>query len=316
VEYRKLGNSGLRVSEVGLGANQFGGKVDERETKELIDQALELGINLIDTADIYQDGRSESFIGQAVEGRRDELVLATKVGIKSGDGPNDSGASRQHIMDSVDKSLQRLRTDYIDLYQIHWWDPDTPVAETMRALDDLVTSGKVRYIGASNYAAWQLAHSNDVALAAGWNQFVSVQPHYHMLERGIEQELVPCCETFEVGILPYFPLAGGFLTGKYRRGEEPPSGSRGETSSYVQKYFTAENFDTIEALEDWARERGHDIVELAIAWLLAQPQLSSVISGVTSPEHVRANARAAAWKLSEAEEEEVRAIIEDDADPA
>ena len=188
-----------------------------------------------------------------------------------GDGPNDVGASRHRIMTGVEASLRRLGTDYIDLYQIHRFDPHTPAEETMRALDDLVRSGKVRYIGASNYAAWQLCRANDVAEANGWSRFVSVQPHYHMLERSIERELVPYCEAFGTGIIPYYPLAGGFLTGKYRRNEAPPPGSRGESSEYVQRYFTDRNFDILDKLQAFAKEREKSMVELAIAWLLGPP---------------------------------------------
>jgi aryl-alcohol dehydrogenase-like predicted oxidoreductase len=183
----------------------------------------------------------------------------------------------------------------------------------MRALDDLVSSGKVRYIGASNYAAWQLCRSNDVAEMRGWAAFISIQPHYHMLERGIERELVPYCREFDVGILPYFPLAGGFLTGKYREGEPAPAGSRGESSAYVQRYFNPQNFARVAQLRQWAEGHGHTMAELAIAWLLAQPQLASVIAGVTSIEQVQANVRAAAWKLSSGEEQEVRAVLEEHA---
>ncbi|HLS90334.1 MAG TPA: aldo/keto reductase, partial [Limnochordia bacterium] len=224
MKYRQLGRSGLWVSVVGLGTNQFGGKVDEKGVAEIIDAALDLGVNFIDTADVYTGGKSEETIGKAIAKRRDQVVLATKVGSRTGDGPNDVGTSRRHIIAGVEASLRRLGTEYIDLYQIHRFDPHTPFEETMRALDDLVRSGKVRYIGASNYAAWQLCRANDVAEMRGWTPFISIQPHYHMLERSIEKELVPYCEAFGVGIIPYFPLAGGFLTGKYRRGQAPPPG--------------------------------------------------------------------------------------------
>lgn len=306
--YRQLGKSGLRVSVLGLGTNQFGGKVDEKGVAEIIHAAIDHGVNFIDTADIYTGGRSEETIGKAIKGRRDRVVLATKVASRRGDGPNDYGASRQSIMAGVEASLRRLGTDYIDLYQIHRFDPHTPMEETMRALDDLVRSGKVRYIGASNYAAWQLCRSNDIAERYGWSQFVSVQPHYHLLERGIEKELVPYCEAFGVGIIPYYPLAGGFLTGKYRRGEPPPPGSRGESSSYVQQYFTDRNFDILEKLERFASERGRSVGELAIAWLLARPMVATVITGVTSVAQLLANLKAIDWQLSPEEIQEVDEI--------
>lgn len=310
MNYRQLGNAGLMVSEIGLGTNQFGGKVDLKTTKEIIRAAVEAGINLIDTADVYQDGRSEEFIGKAVSGIRDQVLIATKVHYPVGEGPNQRGSSRQHIMEGVEASLRRLNVDVIDLYQLHDWDQRTPIQETMRALDDLISSGKVRYLGASNFSSWQVTHANALAELKGWSAFVSVQPHYNMLVRGIEEELLPACEYFGWGVLPYFPLAGGFLTGKYRQDEEPPEGSRGETSEYVQGFMSPENYRRIERLEDFAQDRGHTMTELAHAWLLSQPQVSSVISGATRVEHVTSNARAAGWKLTEGEQEEVGEILE------
>lgn len=311
MKYRNLGNSGLRVSEIGLGTNQFGGKVDLETTRDIISAAVDAGVNLIDTADMYQSGRSEEFIGQAIKGKRDKVLIATKVYHPVGDGPNDKSASYYHIMEGVEASLRRLDVEAIDLYQIHHWDENTPVQETMRALDDLVRSGKVRYLGASNFSAWQLTHANAVAELAGWNRFVSIQPHYHMFARDIEEELVPACEYFGIGILPYFPLAGGFLTGKYKEGEKAPAGSRGETSQYVQRFMTPENFQILRSLKAFAQERGHTVNELAHAWLLAQPPVSSVISGATRVEHVKANAASAAWELLPEEVEEVNAILKD-----
>lgn len=315
MRYRKLGNSGLQVSVIGLGTNQFGGKVDEAGVKDIIHRALDLGLNFIDTADMYTGGRSEETIGKAIAERRHEVVLATKVGWRGSGasglegGPNSTGASRQRIMDGVEASLRRLDTDYIDLYQIHKFDPHTPFEETMRALDDLVRSGKVRYIGASNYAAWQLCRANAVAEMAGGVQFVSIQPHYHMLERGIEQELVPYCEASGVGIIPYFPLAGGFLTGKYSEGAAPPTGSRGETSEYVRRYFTPDNFAAVKELTAFAERRDRAMAELAIAWLLARPQVSSVISGATSTAQLEANMKAADWELSGDELAEIEELL-------
>jgi aryl-alcohol dehydrogenase-like predicted oxidoreductase len=265
--------------------------VDFETAARIIHTALDLGINLIDTADVYQGGRSEESIGKALEGRRASALVATKVFNRTGDGPNDRGASRHHILSGVEASLRRLKTDFIDLYQIHVWDAETPVQETLRTLDDLVRSGKVRYIGASNFSAWQLVWSNALAVISGFTRYVSIQPHYHMFERGLENEMLPACRYFNIGILPYFPLAGGFLTGKYRQGQPPPPGSRGENSPYVQRYLTPENFARLEMLEAWARERGHSLGELAHAWLLAQPQVSSVISGATHPDQLKAKRR-------------------------
>ena len=309
MEYRQLGTAGVRVSAIGLGTNQFGGTVDQQGVNEIVAVALDLGVNFIDTADVYTKSRSEETLGVALKGRWSSVVLATKVFNSTGEGPNDRGASRYHIMNGVEASLRRLQSDHIDLYQIHRWDAQTPIDETLRALDDLVRSGKVRYVGASNFAAWQLARANLLAEFRGWAPFVSIQPHYHMFERSIEQELIPYCNAHHVGILPYFPLAGGFLTGKYRRGQPAPSGSRGESSAYVQQYMTDANYGKVERLADWAQARDHTMGELAHAWLLAQPQVSSVISGATSVEQVQQNARAADWHLTADELAEVNAVL-------
>ena len=217
-------------------------------------------------------------------------------------------------MNAVEASLKRLRTDYIDLYQMHVWDESTPIEETMRALDDLITAGKVRYIGASNFSGWQLILANKCAEAANLTPFVSIQPHYHLLEREIEKELLPACIHQQIGVLPYFPLAGGFLTGKYKSGNPAPEGSRGESSEYVQRYMTAENYLLVSHLAAFAKKREHSINELAHAWLLAQPQVSSVISGATSVDHVQANADAGDWELSAAEVEEINRILMGPAD--
>ena len=310
MEYRYLGNSGLKVSTIGLGTNQFGGKVDQQGVNEILDGCQELGINLIDTADVYQGGRSEETLGVALKGRLDKFILATKVVSPTGDGPNDRGASRYHIAEGVEACLRRLQMDHIDLLQMHRWDDNTPIEETLRALDDLVSSGKVRYIGASNYMAYHLARANLLAEIRGWTPFVSVQNHYHMFERAQEQEVIPFCNAHNVGILPYFPLAGGFLTGKYKRGEAAPAGSRGESSPYVQKYMTDSNYAKVEKLTAWAEQRDHNMVELAHAWLLGQPSVSSVISGATKLSQVESNAKAADWSLTSDELKEVNAVLD------
>jgi aryl-alcohol dehydrogenase-like predicted oxidoreductase len=309
MEYRQLGPAGVRVSTIGLGTNQFGGKVDQAGVNEIIAGAIDLGINFIDTADVYTKSKSEETLGVALKGRWHQVVLATKGFNPMGDGTNDKGASRYHIIEGVEASLKRLQSDHIDLYQMHRYDDATPIEETLRALDDLIRAGKIRYIGASNYAAWQLAQANLLAEVRGWTPFVSVQNHYHMFERGIEQEVVPYCNVSKVGILPFFPLAGGFLTGKYRRGEAAPAGSRGESSPYVQKYMTDENYTKLEQMTAWAEERGHTMGDLAHAWLLSQPQVSSVISGATSLSQIQTNAKAAGWNLSAAERDEINAIL-------
>lgn len=311
MQYRQLGNSGVRVSVIGLGTNRFGSKLDQSGVNDAIDVAIDLGINFIDTADTYAGGKSEETLGNAIKGRWDRFVLATKVRSKTGQGPNDYGASRYHIMNGVEASLRRLQSDHIDLYQIHSWDETTPIEETLRALDDLVSSGKVRYVGASNFAAWQLAEANLLAEMHNWAPFVSIQSHYHMLERGVEREVLPYCKKRNVGFIPYFPLAGGFLTGKYRRGQPPPPGSRGESSEYVQRYMTDENYTRIEKLSTWAEERGRSLAELAQAWLLAQPQVCSVITGLTRVEHLQQNVTAADWELTASEVEVVNQILEE-----
>ncbi len=310
MKYRQLGDSGLKVSAVGLGTNQFGGKVSQEEVNEILAVSADCGVNFIDTADIYQGGASEAAIGEALEGKRGDFVIATKVGLKSGAGPNDGGASRKHIMDSVQRSLCRLRTDNIDLYQIHAWDDVTPTEETLRALDDLVTEGKVRYVGVSNWSAWQLCLGVSLAEMNGWVRVASVQPHYNLLVRGIEEELIPCCEHFGVGVIPYYPLAGGFLTGKYRKDEAAPEGSRGEDSEYVQNFLADRYYDAIEELEEYAGVQGFSPTQLAIAWLLAQPQVASVISGVTSIQHLEENVGAANWNMSYEEERKIRGMVE------
>ena len=309
MNYRSLGRSGLQVSVIGLGTNQFGGKVDQAGVNEIIDGALDLGINFIDTADVYQQGRSETALGVALKGKWEKVVLATKAFFPTGDGPNDKGVSRYHLVNAVEASLRRLQSDHIDLYQMHRWDDGTPIEETLRALDDLVRSGKVRYVGASNYMAWQLARANLLAESNHWTPFVSIQNHYHMFEREQEREMIPFCNAHNIGILPFFPLAGGFLTGKYKRGEGAPTGSPVKSSFYVQAYMTDANFDKLEALEGWSAARGRTLGELAHAWLLAQPQVSSVISGATKLAHVQSNVTGADWALSAEELAEVNAIL-------
>jgi aryl-alcohol dehydrogenase-like predicted oxidoreductase len=310
MQYRSLGSSGLKVSVVGLGTNQFGGKVDQKSVTEIISAAIDQGINFIDTADVYQKGRSEETIGAALKGRREKVLLATKVFHPTGEDPNQAGASRHHIIEGVENSLRRLDTDHIDLYQIHRWDKDTPIEETLRALDDLVTQGKVRYIGSSNFSAWHIAHAAHIAKENHWNPFVSEQPHFHMFERALEKEILPAAQFFGIGILPYFPLAGGFLTGKYQRGQSAPAGSRGETSQYVKDYMTETNFDILEKLTAFAEARQRTMGDLAHAWLLAHPQVSSVISGATKVEHLLANAKAAGWELDKEELEEINSLLD------
>jgi aryl-alcohol dehydrogenase-like predicted oxidoreductase len=310
MEYRQLGRAGVRVSVIGLGTNRFGtAALPQAEVNRVIDAALDLGINFIDTSNTYTQGRSEETLGQALKGRWDKFVVASKFVLPIGKGPNDRGASRYHLMQAMETSLRRLQSDHIDLYYVHRWDPTTRIDETLRALDDLIRMGKVRYLGVSAFAAWQLAHANVLAELRGWTPFVVIQSEYHLLARDVEREVLPYCQAHEVGFVPYYPLAGGFLTGKYRRGEPPPSGSRGETDARVQRLMTAANFAVLERLATWAAERGHGLNELAQAWLLAQPQVCSVISGATCLDHVFSNVKSASWTLTPAETAEVHALL-------
>ena len=310
MEYRQLGRSGARVSAVGIGTNRFGNdRLPQAEVDRIIGFAQEHGINHLDSADVYTGGRSEETIGNALKGRRDRFFIASKVFWKVGEGPNDRGASRLHILDGIEASLRRLQTDHIDLYYLHRWDDSTPIEESLRALDDLVRSGKVRYLGCSDYASWQLAHANLLAEVKGWTAFSVIQSEYSLLRRSVEREVLPYCRAHGVGFVPYFPLAGGFLTGKYRRGEPPPPGSRGESSPYMQEMMKDSLFDRIERLEAFARERGHSLNELAISWLLAQPAVCSVIAGATRLEHVQANLKGAEWTLTQEELEAVKALL-------
>ena len=307
MKYRKLGNSGLEVSAVGLGANNFGGRLDYQSSNKVISQLFDVGINLIDTSNSYGNTLSEEYIGKALEGRREQAVIATKVSSRMSEGPNQAGNSRKHIMEQVEQSLTRLRTDYIDLYQIHWWDPTTPVEETLRALNDLVTQGKIRYFGCSNFTAWQVCESVWTSKELGIQTFVSVQPHYSMLERNVQQELIPFCGKYGVGILPYFPLANGFLTGKYRKGSPSPAGSRLESDN--KGLFNDNNYALLERLIKFSEDRNRTVLELAFAWLLYNKDISSVIAGATKPEQVVGNAAAADWELTDEEYDEVTGYL-------
>ena len=311
MRYRPLGDCGLVVSVTGLGCNNFGRRLDLDATRAVVDAALDAGITLLDTADTYGNGGgSEELLGQVLAGRRDEVVLATKFGHQQFDmgyGPA-AGAKggRAYIRRAVERSLRRLRTDYLDLYQIHTPDPVTPIAETLAALGELVTEGKVRYLGHSNFTGWQIADAAHVARAAGAVPFVSAQNQWSLLERGAEAEVVPAARHFGLGVLPYFPLANGLLTGKVRRGQEPPAGSR---LASRPGYLTEAKLDRVEALISWAAGRGRTVLEVAIGALAAQPGCASVIAGATSPEQVKANAAAADWLPSAADLAELGQIV-------
>ena len=299
IKYKRLGGSGLEVSTVGLGCNNFGGRIDQAATTRVVHAALDAGVNLFDTADVYSGGLSEEFLGVALKSRRDRAVVATKFGVPMGDGPNRSGASRKWITQALDDSLRRLGTDYIDLYQQHVPDPKTPIEETLAALDDAVRAGKVRYLGSSNFAGWQIADTDWTARQHHTARFVSAQNHYNLLERGVEAEVIPACDQFGQSMLPYFPLASGLLTGKYRRGTPAPNGTRlGGTPAMGARLLTEANFDIVEALTVFAKERSISLLHVAVGGLAAQPTVGSVIAGATKPEQVRANVEAGAWTPS------------------
>src|SRR5580765_4457251 len=292
---RRLGTDGPEVSVVGLGCNNFGGRVDLEGTRSVVEAALDAGVTLFDTADIYGNkGGSESFLGDALAGRRERVVLATKFGGDMGDGTTARG-SRDYIHKACDASLQRLRTDYIDLYQYHTPDKVTPLAETFGALDELVREGKVRHVGHSNLSAEQVEEVDALAREHGWSRPVSAQNRYSLLHRDPEEDLLPLCARLGLGFLPYFPLASGLLTGKYRRDGARPQGARLADRDEV---FTEETFDRLEALEAFAQERDASLLEVAIGGLLAEPAVGSVISGATKPEQVRENAAAGDWEPS------------------
>ncbi|MGC1340998.1 MAG: aldo/keto reductase [Candidatus Binataceae bacterium] len=300
MEYRRLGNSGLQVSIAGLGCNNFGMRIDAEQTRTVVGRALDEGITLFDTADIYGGrGKSEEMLGKALGSRRHEIIVASKFGMAMGDGPYQKGGSRRYIMAAVEASLKRLGTDYIDLYQIHAPDPVTPQEETLAALDAIVRAGKVRYIGSSNFAGWQVTEAAWISRAQELAPYISAQNQYNLLDRRVERELIPACRHFGVGILPYFPLASGFLTGKYRRGQEPPKDTRlGAMGARAGQMLSDANFAVLEKLEAHARGAGHSMVDLATSWLVAQPEVSSVISGATKPEQVSENIKACGWKMT------------------
>ncbi len=303
MEQRRLGSSGLHVSAVGIGCNNFGGRVDEAGTREVVAAALDAGINFFDTADVYGERQSEVLLGKALAGRREQAVIATKFAMPTGPGLQDKGGSRHYIMRALEASLKRLDTDYIDLYQMHAPDPSTPIDETLGALSDLVRAGKVRYIGHSNFSGWQIADAHWQAETRGHVAFVTAQNHYSLLERDVRHEVLPACERFGVGMLPYFPLASGMLTGKYRVGEAPPAGTRlALVERLARRAMTEQNFSTVDRLTAFAADHDSDLLSLAFSWLLSQPVISSVIAGATSADQVQSNVQAAqGWRLTEAQ---------------
>ena len=301
---RSLGDGGPEVSVVGLGGNNFGRRCDLAQTRAVVDAALAAGITLLDTADVYGDGLSESYLGEVLEGRRDRVVLATKFGHEMPDGPDVPRGSREWIRWACGQSLRRLRTDVIDLYQYHRPDGVTPLEQTLAALNELVEEGSVRFIGSSNFTVEQVEEAERIARDRGWARFVSAQNRYSFVKREAEDELLPACERLGIGVLPYFPLESGLLTGKYTRGVEPTEGRLAERADWLSD----EAFDRVEALQAFAAGRGVSLLEVAIGGLLAMPAISSVIAGATRPEQVRANAAAGAWQPGEAALAALRAL--------
>ncbi|MDA0366771.1 MAG: aldo/keto reductase [Proteobacteria bacterium] len=310
MEHRKLGPSGLSVSLVGLGCNNFGGRIGVDETRAVVDQAIERGINFFDTADVYGNrGGSEDCLGQVLGARRKNIILATKFAMPMSDDGTRRGASRAYIMKACEASLKRLKTDWIDLYQVHQPDDTTPIAETLEALDDLVQQGKVRHIGCSNFSESQLDDAQDTATGNGWPGFVSCQDHYSLLARDIDETLMPAIGRRGLGLLPFFPLASGFLTGKYSRDNPPPAGTRmANMPAMAKRYLTDHNWDIVEGLAAFAKKHNRSLLELAFAWLAARPNVSSVIAGATHPDQIDQNAAAVGWSLSAADMIEIDRI--------
>jgi aryl-alcohol dehydrogenase-like predicted oxidoreductase len=312
LEQRNLGRSGLIVSAVGLGCNNFGGRIDREATRAVVHRALDVGITFFDTSDTYGEaGGSEEYLGAALAGKRDEIVLATKFARPMDREGRLQGASRRYIVGAVEASLKRLNTDRIDLYYQHIADPRTPIEETLRALDDLVRQGKVRYIGNSNFPAWRIAEAEYVARAMNVGRFVSCQDEYSLVVREIEKDLLPAAAEYNLGLLPFFPLASGLLTGKYKRGAAPPDDTRfGKAPALKDRYVTPRNEDIVEKLQAFAQSRGHSMLELAFSWLAARPQVSSVIAGATRVEQIEQNVKAIEWTLSTEDMAEIDRITE------
>ncbi|MED5338791.1 MAG: aldo/keto reductase [Pseudomonadota bacterium] len=310
MDYRRLGHSGLWVSAVGIGCNNFGAKCDEAATRAVVHACLDAGITLFDTADMYGNrGGSETLLGRILGHHRKDIVLASKFGLPMGEGPYLNGAGRHYIMRAVEDSLRRLRTDHLDLYQVHRPDPATPIEETLRALDDLVRDGKVRYVGCSNFAGWQLAEAEWAARAGGTVRFISAQNEYSLVDRRIEGDLVPAANAYGVGILPYFPLANGLLTGKYQRNHAMPDGARmTERPTRAEEVLTDRNWTIAENVADYAAARGHSLLEAAIGWLASQDHVPSVIAGATTAEQVAQNAAAADWRMTAEEIADINAL--------
>ncbi len=309
MEYRPLGRTGVKVSALCLGCMMFGGKTAPDDSYGIIDRAIDAGINFIDTANVYSIGRSEEVTGEALKrnGKRQDIVLATKVHGQMGEGPNQQGNTRRHIIEQCDASLRRLQTDYIDLYQIHRPDPNIPIDETLRALDDLIRAGKVRYIGSSTYAAWQLVESLWVAKELGLNRFVCEQPPYNLLDRRIERELLPMARTYGFAVIPWSPLGGGLLSGKYKRGEEPPEGARfaDQTNALYRRRLNDRIYDVVDGLREMAEAKGVSMSQLALAWCMQQPGVTAPIIGPRTMEQFTDNMGAFDIEITEDERKQI-----------
>ncbi|MBI5667660.1 MAG: aldo/keto reductase [Chloroflexi bacterium] len=302
MEYRVLGRTGLRVSELCLGAMTFGRESDETVSRQMIDRFIEAGGNFIDTADVYSNGKAEEIVGAALKGRRQDVVVATKVRFRTGDRPNDIGLSRRHILEGCENSLRRLQTDFIDLYQVHCWDPFTRLEETLAALDDLVRAGKVRYIGVSNFTGWQLMKALCISDARHLARFVCLQPRYNLIDRHIELELLPLCLEEGMGVIPWSPLAGGFLTGKYRR-DSMPAGARithaeKHWPEHMQNQANDRSWRTLDVMQQIAQARGRSCSQVALAWVLAQPGVTAPIIGARNLEQLDDNLGGVGWQLT------------------
>ncbi|HET7559553.1 MAG TPA: aldo/keto reductase [Limnochordia bacterium] len=308
MKYRRLGSTGTRVSALCLGCWRFGAETDEQTALTILNAAIERGVNFIDTANVYSRGVSEQIVAKAIKGRRDRLVVATKVRGRMGDDVNDEGLSRVQILKACEASLRRLETDYIDLYQIHWVDESTPLEETLGALNTLVQQGKVRYIGVSNHPAWKICKALWISQREGWARFETVQPYYNLLDRGVEHEIMPLCEDQGLGIINYSPLAGGLLTGKYRPGEEVPGNTRGSRDEGFRRNLTDAKLQRVQKLAAFAGERGRSVTQLALAWLLTKRAVSAPIIGATSVEQLQHNLDELEWEMTADEAAQVEAI--------
>jgi aryl-alcohol dehydrogenase-like predicted oxidoreductase len=316
MNYRHLGTSGLEVSEIGLGANSFGmpDRRDRPESEAIVHAAIDNGINFIDTSNVYATGLSEEYIGHALKGRRDEMLVGTKFGSMRRQGPNNFGGSRNFVMRSVEESLQRLQTDYIDVYMIHRPDTRMPIDETLRALDDLVRDGKVRYTAGCNFEAWRITNAQWTNRQNGLTPLAASQFAYSMMTRAAEREMIPACRELGISVIPYLPLAAGLLSGKFNDTGIAPEGTRLAIETGMgNRWITPKNLEIVRLLNEWANERGYTALELAFAWLLAEPIVATVIAGASSPAQIESNAKAANWKLTQNERSEVTGIL--DANP-